>query len=150
MKNTLTLDFCFYFIWPFHMSFQEFHEVPFLKKFKFKGQDRVYPKEAPAQTLKPAKAETLASASSAPSEQLLEAAPSGQGKLNICFRTLWAPDFKYLMSSHLLWHGKVFTTLWTFSYFVFNEYFYNVGEHKRSLKWNEMMHGVQFWERNCC
>ncbi|XP_043962517.1 poly [ADP-ribose] polymerase 1 [Gambusia affinis] len=55
---------------------KEFHEVPFLKKFKFKGQDRVYPKEAPSQTLKPAKTETLASASSAPSERLLEAAPS--------------------------------------------------------------------------
>ncbi|MEQ2224181.1 Poly [ADP-ribose] polymerase 1 [Ilyodon furcidens] len=55
---------------------KEFHEVPFLKKFKFKQQDRVYPKEAPAQTLKPVKAEPLASASSAPTERLQEQAPS--------------------------------------------------------------------------
>uniref|UniRef100_A0A7N8XN19 Poly [ADP-ribose] polymerase n=1 Tax=Mastacembelus armatus TaxID=205130 RepID=A0A7N8XN19_9TELE len=43
---------------------KEFGEVSFLKKFKFKRQDRVYPKEAPAK----AKAEPLASASSAPNE----------------------------------------------------------------------------------
>uniref|UniRef100_A0A665TTH1 Poly [ADP-ribose] polymerase n=1 Tax=Echeneis naucrates TaxID=173247 RepID=A0A665TTH1_ECHNA len=30
---------------------KEFSEVPFLKKFKFKRQDRVYPKEAPSQSL---------------------------------------------------------------------------------------------------
>uniref|UniRef100_A0A669B8M1 Poly [ADP-ribose] polymerase n=1 Tax=Oreochromis niloticus TaxID=8128 RepID=A0A669B8M1_ORENI len=30
---------------------KEFHEVSFLKKFKFKRQDRVYPKEAPTKTL---------------------------------------------------------------------------------------------------
>ncbi|XP_012722785.2 poly [ADP-ribose] polymerase 1 [Fundulus heteroclitus] len=55
---------------------KEFNEVPFLKKFKFKRQDRVYPKEAPAQSLKPVKGETPASASSAPTERLPEAAPS--------------------------------------------------------------------------
>ncbi|XP_047244775.1 poly [ADP-ribose] polymerase 1 [Girardinichthys multiradiatus] len=55
---------------------KEFHEVPFLKKFKFKQQDRVYPKETPTQTLKPVKAEPLASASSAPTERLQEQAPS--------------------------------------------------------------------------
>uniref|UniRef100_A0A671XEB0 Poly [ADP-ribose] polymerase n=1 Tax=Sparus aurata TaxID=8175 RepID=A0A671XEB0_SPAAU len=36
---------------------KEFHEVPFLKKFKFKRQNRLYPKEAPAQTPKAVKAE---------------------------------------------------------------------------------------------
>uniref|UniRef100_A0AAQ5ZEU3 Poly [ADP-ribose] polymerase n=1 Tax=Amphiprion ocellaris TaxID=80972 RepID=A0AAQ5ZEU3_AMPOC len=50
---------------------KEFHEVPFLKKFKFKRQDRLYPKEAPTKTLTAAKAEPLASASSAPTERLL-------------------------------------------------------------------------------
>eukprot|EP00064_Thunnus_orientalis_P008492 superscaffoldBa00001010_g8515 len=54
----------------------EFHEVPFLKKFKFKRQDRLYPKEAPTQTLTSAKAESLASASSAPTKPLPEGAPS--------------------------------------------------------------------------
>uniref|UniRef100_A0A8C2XQF6 Poly [ADP-ribose] polymerase n=1 Tax=Cyclopterus lumpus TaxID=8103 RepID=A0A8C2XQF6_CYCLU len=39
---------------------KEFHEVPFLKKFKFKRQDKVYPKEAPTQTLTKVKAEPLA------------------------------------------------------------------------------------------
>ncbi|XP_029966946.1 poly [ADP-ribose] polymerase 1 [Salarias fasciatus] len=57
---------------------KEFHEVSFLKKFKFKRQDRVYPKEAPTQTLTAAKAEPLASASSAPTERLPEAPPSGK------------------------------------------------------------------------
>uniref|UniRef100_A0AAQ5Y165 Poly [ADP-ribose] polymerase n=1 Tax=Amphiprion ocellaris TaxID=80972 RepID=A0AAQ5Y165_AMPOC len=55
---------------------KEFHEVPFLKKFKFKRQDRLYPKEAPTKTLTAAKAEPLASASSAPTERLPEGAPS--------------------------------------------------------------------------
>ncbi|KAM8832738.1 poly [ADP-ribose] polymerase 1 [Spinachia spinachia] len=55
---------------------KEFHEVPFLKKFKFKRQDRVYPKEAPAQSLPKVKAEPLASASSAPTECLPEGAPA--------------------------------------------------------------------------
>uniref|UniRef100_A0A3B5AWL1 Poly [ADP-ribose] polymerase n=1 Tax=Stegastes partitus TaxID=144197 RepID=A0A3B5AWL1_9TELE len=36
---------------------KEFHEVPFLKKFKFKRQDRLYPKEAPTKTPTAAKAE---------------------------------------------------------------------------------------------
>ncbi|XP_061603098.1 poly [ADP-ribose] polymerase 1 [Cololabis saira] len=54
---------------------QEFHEVPFLKKFKFKRQDRLFPKEAP-QTPPAVKAEPLASASSAPTERLPEGAPS--------------------------------------------------------------------------
>uniref|UniRef100_A0A4W6D949 Poly [ADP-ribose] polymerase n=1 Tax=Lates calcarifer TaxID=8187 RepID=A0A4W6D949_LATCA len=55
---------------------KEFNEVPFLKKFKFKRQDRVYPKEAPNQTQAAAKAKPLASASSAPMERLPEGAPS--------------------------------------------------------------------------
>uniref|UniRef100_A0A8B9LEZ0 Poly [ADP-ribose] polymerase n=1 Tax=Astyanax mexicanus TaxID=7994 RepID=A0A8B9LEZ0_ASTMX len=33
---------------------KEFHEVPFLKKFKFKRQDRLFPKEAPAPPAVPA------------------------------------------------------------------------------------------------
>uniref|UniRef100_A0A8D0DDF5 Poly [ADP-ribose] polymerase n=1 Tax=Sander lucioperca TaxID=283035 RepID=A0A8D0DDF5_SANLU len=45
---------------------KEFHEVPFLKKFKFKRQDRVYPKEAPTKTLTAAKAQPMASASNKP------------------------------------------------------------------------------------
>ncbi|CAB1435499.1 unnamed protein product [Pleuronectes platessa] len=44
---------------------KEFNEVPFLKKFKFKRQDRLYPKEAPSPTVAAAKAKPLASASSA-------------------------------------------------------------------------------------
>lgn len=59
-------------------SFQEFHEVPFLKKFKFKRQDRVYPKEAPPQTTTAVKAEAVAGASSGPTERATEAATSGQ------------------------------------------------------------------------
>uniref|UniRef100_A0A3Q3ILG7 Poly [ADP-ribose] polymerase n=1 Tax=Monopterus albus TaxID=43700 RepID=A0A3Q3ILG7_MONAL len=55
---------------------KEFSEVPFLKKFKFKRQHRMYPKEAPIQTLKKAKAEPLPSASSTPTEHLPEGAPS--------------------------------------------------------------------------
>uniref|UniRef100_A0A671XE97 Poly [ADP-ribose] polymerase n=1 Tax=Sparus aurata TaxID=8175 RepID=A0A671XE97_SPAAU len=54
---------------------KEFHEVPFLKKFKFKRQNRLYPKEAPAQTPKAVKAEPLASASSAPLERPPEDKP---------------------------------------------------------------------------
>uniref|UniRef100_A0A3Q4HYH4 Poly [ADP-ribose] polymerase n=1 Tax=Neolamprologus brichardi TaxID=32507 RepID=A0A3Q4HYH4_NEOBR len=45
---------------------KEFHEVSFLKKFKFKRQDRVYPKEAPTKTLTAAKSEPLPSASNKP------------------------------------------------------------------------------------
>ncbi|XP_026197673.1 poly [ADP-ribose] polymerase 1 isoform X1 [Anabas testudineus] len=55
---------------------KEFGEVPFLKKFKFKRQDRIYPKEAPTQTVTKVKAEPLPSASSAPAERLPEGAPS--------------------------------------------------------------------------
>uniref|UniRef100_A0A669C7B0 Poly [ADP-ribose] polymerase n=1 Tax=Oreochromis niloticus TaxID=8128 RepID=A0A669C7B0_ORENI len=55
---------------------KEFHEVSFLKKFKFKRQDRVYPKEAPTKTLAAAKSEPLPSASSAPTETLPQGAPS--------------------------------------------------------------------------
>ncbi|CAJ1078015.1 poly polymerase 1 [Seriola dumerili] [Xyrichtys novacula] len=55
---------------------KEFHELPFLKKFKFKRQDRFYPKEAPSQTLTAAKAEPLASASRPPLERLPEGAPA--------------------------------------------------------------------------
>ncbi|KAM9355428.1 poly [ADP-ribose] polymerase 1 [Pholidichthys leucotaenia] len=55
---------------------KEFHEVPFLKKFKFKRQDRLYPREPPTQTLTAVKTEPLASASSTPTEKLPEGAPS--------------------------------------------------------------------------
>ncbi|XP_061741748.1 poly [ADP-ribose] polymerase 1 [Nerophis ophidion] len=55
---------------------KEFHEVPFLKKFKFKRQDRLYPKETPSQTVPAVKAEPLASASSAPSQPLPEGGSS--------------------------------------------------------------------------
>ncbi|KAK3542329.1 hypothetical protein QTP86_022480 [Hemibagrus guttatus] len=41
---------------------KEFHEIPFLKKFKFKRQDRVFPKEPPAS---PAAAPASSSAASA-------------------------------------------------------------------------------------
>ncbi|XP_034018181.1 poly [ADP-ribose] polymerase 1 isoform X2 [Thalassophryne amazonica] len=51
---------------------KEFHEVPFLKKFKFKRQDRLFPKDVPAQTVTAVKAEPTASASSAPLEPLPE------------------------------------------------------------------------------
>uniref|UniRef100_A0A3B4A191 Poly [ADP-ribose] polymerase n=1 Tax=Periophthalmus magnuspinnatus TaxID=409849 RepID=A0A3B4A191_9GOBI len=54
---------------------KEFHEVPFLKKFKFKKQDRVFPKEAPTPPPAIVKAEPKASASSAPMEAMLEAPP---------------------------------------------------------------------------
>ncbi|XP_077366145.1 poly [ADP-ribose] polymerase 1 [Festucalex cinctus] len=51
---------------------KEFHELPFLKKFKFKRQDRVYPEEAsPA-----VKSEPLAGASgAAPAKSLAEGGP---------------------------------------------------------------------------
>ncbi|KAM3861234.1 poly [ADP-ribose] polymerase 1 [Diretmus argenteus] len=55
---------------------KEFHEVPFLKKFKFKQQDRLYPKVAPTPTLTATTAEPLASASSAPTKALPEGAPA--------------------------------------------------------------------------
>lgn len=51
----------------------EFHEVPFLKKFKFKKQDRIFPKEVPTPVPNSVKAEPLASASSAPMEAVMEA-----------------------------------------------------------------------------
>ncbi|XP_061668275.1 poly [ADP-ribose] polymerase 1 [Syngnathoides biaculeatus] len=57
---------------------KEFQEVPFLKKFKFKRQDRVYPKDAPAQRQPEVKAEPLASASDAPVEPVPEGGPSGK------------------------------------------------------------------------
>lgn len=60
------------------LSIQEFGEVPFLKKFKFKRQDRIYPKETPTQTVTKVKAEPLPSASSAPAGRLPEGAPSGE------------------------------------------------------------------------
>ncbi|KAF7653732.1 hypothetical protein LDENG_00079310 [Lucifuga dentata] len=55
---------------------KEFHEVPFLKKFKFKQQDRMYPKVAPTPALTAVKSESLASASSAPAKLLSEGAPA--------------------------------------------------------------------------
>ncbi|XP_003971725.1 poly [ADP-ribose] polymerase 1 [Takifugu rubripes] len=53
---------------------KEFHEISFLKKFKFKRQNRIYPKEAPPQTVSAVKTESLASASSVPMS-LPEGAP---------------------------------------------------------------------------
>ncbi|XP_077567914.1 poly [ADP-ribose] polymerase 1 [Stigmatopora nigra] len=55
---------------------KEFHEVSFLKKFKFKRQDRAYPKEAPTQSQPSVKAEPHAGASGAPVEQFPESGPS--------------------------------------------------------------------------
>lgn len=65
------------------LSIQEFGEVPFLKKFKFKRQNRIYPKETPTQTVTKVKAEPLPSASSAPAERLLEGTPSGEKRIYI-------------------------------------------------------------------
>lgn len=56
---------------------QEFHEVAFLKKFKFKRQDRIFPKEAPAKPLTTTKSEPHASASSTVTDALPEGAPAG-------------------------------------------------------------------------
>uniref|UniRef100_A0A665TTI2 Poly [ADP-ribose] polymerase n=1 Tax=Echeneis naucrates TaxID=173247 RepID=A0A665TTI2_ECHNA len=72
---------------------KEFSEVPFLKKFKFKRQDRVYPKEAPSQSLSQAKAKPLASASSAHTE----------GHVHISF----GPTDKPLTGMKLLAVGKL-------------------------------------------
>lgn len=66
--------------------FKEFLEIPFLKKFKFKRQDRVFPKEPPAgPAAAPASApasSTAASASSASSSgfptELPTEVPAGQ------------------------------------------------------------------------
>ncbi|XP_051908045.1 poly [ADP-ribose] polymerase 1 isoform X1 [Hippocampus zosterae] len=62
---------------------KEFHEVPFLKKFKFKRQDRIYPKEAPAPSQLPVKAEPLASASGAPAKPLPEGGPPGEWRVQM-------------------------------------------------------------------
>lgn len=51
---------------------KEFHEIPFLKKFKFKRQDRVFPKEPPA-------APAAAPASSAAASASASAASSTSG-----------------------------------------------------------------------
>uniref|UniRef100_A0A4W5NIM2 Poly [ADP-ribose] polymerase n=1 Tax=Hucho hucho TaxID=62062 RepID=A0A4W5NIM2_9TELE len=55
---------------------KEFHELPFLKKFKFKRQDRVFPKVAPAPPPASSAAAPVPSASSAPSIPLPEGAPA--------------------------------------------------------------------------
>lgn len=52
--------------------------MSFLKKFKFKRQDRLYPKETPTQMVPAAVAKPLASVSSAPTELPLEGVPSGE------------------------------------------------------------------------
>ncbi|KAJ8009696.1 hypothetical protein DPEC_G00094190 [Dallia pectoralis] len=52
---------------------KEFHEITFLKKFKFKRQDRVFPKVAPAP---PPSSSAAAVVSSAPSRALPEGAPA--------------------------------------------------------------------------
>ncbi|KAG7461078.1 hypothetical protein MATL_G00206140 [Megalops atlanticus] len=54
---------------------KEFHELPFLKKFKFKRQDRVFPKEPAAPTPKTTAAPS-ASASSAPAKSTPNAVPA--------------------------------------------------------------------------
>ncbi|XP_007253978.3 poly [ADP-ribose] polymerase 1 [Astyanax mexicanus] len=51
---------------------KEFHEVPFLKKFKFKRQDRLFPKEAPAPPAVPASTATTAAATSSTSRAPIE------------------------------------------------------------------------------
>ncbi|XP_026855307.2 poly [ADP-ribose] polymerase 1 isoform X2 [Electrophorus electricus] len=55
---------------------KEFHEIPFLKKFKFKRQDRVFPKDAPAATVVPAQS-AAASAPAASSASSTSSAPTG-------------------------------------------------------------------------
>lgn len=55
---------------------KEFHEVSFLKKFKFKRQDRVFPKVAPAPPPATSAAAPVPSASSAPMRPLPEGAPA--------------------------------------------------------------------------
>lgn len=62
---------------------QEFCEIPFLKKFKFKRQDRVFPKDAPLATPTPSTAYNGATNSSAPnassaSTNNLAEVPAGQ------------------------------------------------------------------------
>ncbi|KAL2082174.1 hypothetical protein ACEWY4_021992 [Coilia grayii] len=55
---------------------KEFHEVSFLKKFKFKRQDRVYPKEAPPPPTAPASSASAPSASATLSKALPESPPA--------------------------------------------------------------------------
>ncbi|XP_056150659.1 poly [ADP-ribose] polymerase 1 [Lampris incognitus] len=62
---------------------KEFSEVPFLKKFKFKQQDRLYPKVDPTPTLTTATAEPHPSASSAPTKPLSEGAPADKPLTNM-------------------------------------------------------------------
>uniref|UniRef100_A0AAX7TFW2 Poly [ADP-ribose] polymerase n=1 Tax=Astatotilapia calliptera TaxID=8154 RepID=A0AAX7TFW2_ASTCA len=73
---------------------KEFHEVSFLKKFKFKRQDRVYPKEAPTKTLTAAKSEPLPSASSAPTEPLPQGPLTGMKLLTVGKLTKNKDDLK--------------------------------------------------------
>lgn len=58
---------------------KEFHEVPFLKKFKFKRQDRVYPKDAPVAPAAPTT--TSLGASSIPGSKAMLEAPSADKPL---------------------------------------------------------------------
>lgn len=51
----------------YYFLFQEFCEIPFLKKFKFKRQDRAFPKDAPPATQTPSTASAAAATSAAPS-----------------------------------------------------------------------------------
>lgn len=60
---------------------KEFHEVPFLKKFKFKRQDRVYPKVEPTSTS--AASEPVPSASTGPAKPLPEGAPADKPLTNM-------------------------------------------------------------------
>ncbi|KAM9552071.1 poly [ADP-ribose] polymerase 1 isoform 1-T1 [Salvelinus alpinus] len=55
---------------------KEFHELPFLKKFKFKRQDRVFPKVSAAPPPASSASAPVPSASSAPSIPLPEGAPA--------------------------------------------------------------------------
>ena len=58
------------------MFVQEFHEVPFLKKFKCKQQDRIFPKVEPTATQ--AVATAAPGASSGSTKPFPEGAPAGQ------------------------------------------------------------------------
>lgn len=75
--NFIFLFICFSFIiklLDITLYPQEFHEIPFLKKFKFKRQDKVLPKESPSA---PATSAPTTSASSAASMSECQSAPSG-------------------------------------------------------------------------
>ena len=69
----LSFTFAMFFLNYDLVFVQEFHEVPFLKKFKCKKQDRIFPKVEPNATLVVATA-----ASSGSTKPFPEGAPAGQ------------------------------------------------------------------------